>query len=303
MSIHRDTIPFGPAKIVHGSDTFYSAGDIDVTVVTERADVNPDQYGQGVKTVIDQIIEVVFKPQSLWSLLDKVYPSAEIAPTIGSRSIGASPTALIIHGEDSSLLTIPCPAITGMPSLMLGVDKGEFGTMKYTGIVTNGKNIGESGALYTYAATGGTYGTPATPDYLAAAQWDVTWKSTALTGTLLESVTINPELKIEAVKAGPRTMDFRRRGIQFTADIIAAADLTALSGIINDAATFKFGGRNTADGGDLVLTSVLGHTFTMVTAALDKAAMKYAMKQARPRALSFRTAALTGARVSWTTPA
>ena len=35
MSIQRDAIPFGPGKIVSpNGDTFYSAGDIDVVVVT-----------------------------------------------------------------------------------------------------------------------------------------------------------------------------------------------------------------------------------------------------------------------------
>ena len=302
MSIQRDSIPFGPAKIVQGATTFYSAGDIDVTVITEFADVNPDQHGQGVKTVLDQTIEVSFKPQSVWANLAKVYPASHIAPTIGARLIGANPVPVVIHGESGALLTIPCPAHTGLASTMLGVDKGEHGDMKFTGVCTNGKSPGENGALYTYAAAGGNYGNPVQPDYLAAAQWDMAWGDNVLAGTLLEAVTLNPDFKIEPVKFGPRTVDFRFKGTQFAAGVVAAHDLPDLSDLNNDGATVVFGGRNTAQGKDLVLTSALGHTLTLVAAAIEKSGLKFGMKEAAPRAIDFRTSALAGARISWTTP-
>lgn len=302
MSIQRDTIPFGPAKLVFGATNFHSAGDVDVEVLSELADVANDQYGQGVKTLLDQTVEVTCRPQSLWSLLTSVLPNSHIAPTIGTRLIGASPTPLVLHGEDSHLLTIHAACITQLPSLSLGVDKGEFGPMKFTGVVTNAKSPGEAGALLTYAATGGTYGTPSDPDYLAAAQWDAAWDTAVLAGTLLEAVNINPDLKIEPVKAGSRTLDFRVMGIQFSADLVAAFSLTDLAGLFSDGATFSYGQRNTAQGADLVLTSGLGHTFTLAAAALEKAALRFAMKEGRNREVSFRTTPLTGARISWTTP-
>ena len=212
--------------------------------------------------------------------------------------IGAAPTALVLHGEDSSLLTAFAAARTALPSLSLGVDKGEFGEMEFTGIVTNGKELGEAGSLYTYASSGGTYGTPADPDYLAASAWTADWKESALEGTLLESVTINPDLKIEPVKAGSRTLDFRHMGIQFSADVTAAVSLPNLSDIHGDG-SFTYGGRNTEASGDLVLTSALGQSLTLKAAAIEKAAMKFAMKEARNRAITFRTSLLTGARIAW----
>jgi len=301
--IQRDSIPFGPAKIVFGATTLHSAGDVDVEVITEFADVGNDQYGQGTKTVLDQMIKVRFRPQSLWANLAKALPNSHIAPTIGARIITGTVTPLVLHGEDSSLLTVIAAGITGLPSVSLGVDKGEFGDLEFTGVVTNGKSPGEAASLFTYAATGGTYGTPADPDYLAAAQWDADWKSSALAGTLLESISINADLRIEPVKAGPRTLDFRHGGIQFNADLTATASLPDLATLHGDGATFVYGARNTAAAGDLVLTSALGHTFTLTEAMIEKAALKFAMKEARNRAISFRTTPLTGARISWTTPA
>lgn len=300
MSIHRDNIPFGPAKIVHGSDTFYSAGDIDISVVTEYADVNSDQFGAGVKTIIDQTVEVSFRPQSLYSLLAKVWPTAHIAPTtIGNRIIGGSAVPLVLHGEDSSLFTVYCSALTGIPSYALGVDKGEFGTMKFNGVVTNGKGIGEAASLYTYAATGGTYGTPSAPDYLGAANWEVTWGSTVLAGTLLEAATLTPELKIEPVKAGHRTLDYRMAGIQFHASVMMNLTMVELAALYADAATFSYGGRNSTLGKDLVFTSALANVVTLPTSMIEKHAAKFGMKEARSRAVDFRTSVLSGARATY----
>jgi hypothetical protein len=302
MSIQRDTIPFGPGKVAIGADTLYSAGDINVNVITQFADVKSDQYGQGIKTIVDQTIEIAFRPQSLWSLIATVWPAAHLNPTIGSRVIGAAPGNLTIHGEDSSLLTVFAPGLVQLPSLSLGVDKAEFGEMKFVGVVDDAKSPGAADSLFTYAATGGTYGTPSAPDYLAAAEWSMAWNTDVLEGTLLESVTINPDMQVEPVKFGPRTVDFRRMGIQFGASVVAAHDLADLAALHGDDTTFLFGRRNTALGADLVLTSGLGHTITLKSAALEKSAMRYAMKEQRARNLDFRTSLLTGARVTLTAP-
>jgi hypothetical protein len=303
MSIQRDTIPFGPAKIVRGADTLYSAKDIDVVVTTEYADVDSDQFGQGTKTIVDQIIEVVFNPQSLWSLLSKVWPASHINPTIGARLITATATPTVLHGEDGALLTIPASAYLEIPDLSIGVDKGEFGQMKIGGVTTNAKALGASGALFTYAKTGGTFGSASNPDYLAAGDWQVDYKDGALAGDLLEGVVLKPDFKTEAVKAGKRTLDYRIKGCQFGADVVAAFDLADLSAIHNDADTFLYGQRNSTAAGDLVFTAASGHTITVPSAAIMKTPAKFAMLSQRNQAISFMGSLLTGARVAWTTPA
>ncbi len=303
MSIQRDTIPFGPAKIVRGALTCWSAKDINVVVTTEFADVNPDQYGQGTKTILDQIIEVEFPPQSIWALLASLWVAADINPTINSRIVTAAPTPTVLHGEDGALLTIPASGIIGLPDLNIGVDKGEFGSMKIGGVTTNAKALGADGALFTYAATGGTYGNPSNPDYLAAGAWGMEWGDAILSGDILEAISIKADFKTDAIKAGKRTMDWRRRGTQFAAEVTAGNDLEALSDIINDGATFLYGQRNATAAQDLVFTAATGHTLTMVKAFIEKTPMKFASLEQRNQGISFRTTGLTGARVSWTTPA
>jgi hypothetical protein len=303
MSIQRDTIPFGPAKIVRDTLSVYSAKEINVVVTTEFADVSPDQYGQGTKTILDQTIEVEFSPQSIWALLASVLPASHINPSIGGRLVTAAPVPTLLHGEDGSLLTIPASAIIGLPDISLGVDKGEFGTMKIGGVTTNGKQLGDAGALYTYAPAGGAYGNPGSPDYLAAGAWSMAWGANILAGDLLEAVTIKPDFKTEAVKAGKRTLDWRHKGCQFAADVVAAIDLEALSDIHNDGATFLYGQRNSTAAEALVFTAATGHTFTLAAASLEKSPMRFAMLEQRQQGVSFRTSSLAGARVSWTTPA
>lgn len=303
MSIQRDTIPFGPAKIVRDTLTLYSAGPINVTVITEFADVNPDQFGQGTKTILDQTIEVEFSPQALWANLTKVWADADINPAISSRIVTGTPVATELHGEDGALLTIPATGIITLPDVNLGVDKGEFGSMKIGGVTTNGKALGASGALYTYADTGGTFGTPDSPDYLAAGQWSAAWGATILTGDLLSAAQIRPDFKTEKVVAGKRTLDWRRRGCQFSTELISTADLTDLSGIYNDGTTFQYGQRNSKAAQDLVFTAAAGNTLTLAKAFLNKSATRFASLEQRGQGIMFETSGLTGARVSWTTPA
>ena len=302
MSIQRDTIPFGPAKIVRGGLTLYSAKDISVVVTTEFAEVNPDQFGQGTKTIVDQIIEVEFAPSAVWASLATVWPAADINPAINSRIITTEVTPTLLHGEDGALLTILASGVIGLPGVDIGVDKGEFSAMKIGGVCTNGKALGAAGSLYTYAANGGVFGNPTAPDYLAAGAWSINWGEEILTGDLLAAASIKPDFKTEAVKAGKRTLDWRRKGCQFSAEVTSDADLVALSGLHNDGATFQYGQRNSAAAKDLVFTANTGHTLTLAKAFLEKSPMKFASLEQRGQGLSFKTSGLTGARVSWTTP-
>lgn len=304
MIIERDVLThLGPGKVVYNSGTeHWSAGDITVEIVTELADVDSDQHSHGVKTVLDQKVVVKYRPQSLWALLDLFYAADYVNPSKGARLIGATAKPLVIHGEDGSLFTVHNAALTGLPSVKLGVDSGEFGDVEFTGVITDAKQVGESAALFTYAGSGGTFGSPAAADYLAAANWEAGWNSAALGGTLLDAVTITPDYKVEAIKAGPTTIDFRAMGVQFSADLRAAWDPADLQALINDAATYVRGARNTAGAADLVLTSGLGHTFTLSAAFPEKGSLLYAMKDIRSNPITFRTTGRSAARVSWTTP-
>lgn len=305
MILERDVLThLGPGKVIYNSGTaHWSAADITAEIIADMADVDSDQHSEGTKTVRDMMVKVKYRPQSLWALLDLFYASGFVNPTKGGRLIGATAKPLVIHGEDSSLFTIHNAALTGLPSIKLGVDAGEFGDVEFTGIITTAKQSGEAAALYTYAATGGTFGTPAAADFMGAGNWEVDWNTAALGGTLLDAVTITPDYKVEPVKAGPLTIDFRHNGLQFSADVKAAWSPVELATLVNDAATFIRGARNTAGAGDLVFTSGTGHTFTLESAFPEKASLLYAMKEIRSNPITFRTTGRSAARVSWTTPA
>jgi len=303
MSIKRDTIPFGPAKIVRGALTFWTAKELNVVVTTEYADVDSDQFGQGTKNIVNQIIEVEGAPQSIWALLASVWAAADINPAINSRIITAVQVPTVIHGEDGSLLTIPASGIIDIPSLAIGVDKGEFGNIKIVGVCANGFALGDEGSVYTYEAAGGVFGNPSNPDYLAAGAWGMEWGDNVLAGDLLEAVTIKPDFKVEPVKAGKRILDYRRKGCQFSAEVVASANLEDVSGLHNDGATFLYGQRNSTAAHDLVFTAASGHAINLKAAAMMKAAMKFASLEQRQQGAMFETTGLTGARVVITTPA
>ena len=304
MSIQRDNIAFGPAKIVinYGTPiTLYSAKAIDVTVTTEYAEVNSDQFGQGTKVIVDQTIEAMFAPQSLYALLTSVWPSTHINPSIGTRILGSSPPTVQFHGEANSLLTFLAGGIIGIPGVDIGVDKGEFSQMKIGGVCQNGKTLGSASSLYTLADTGGTFGTPSNPDYLMAGDWNFTWKTSALGGELLESVSIKPDFKTTAVKAGKRTLDWRHGGCQFNADVVSSQDPAILAALYNDGSTFAYGARNTASAGALVFTNpATSNTITIGSAMIEKDMKQYSLEAQRNKAISFRSANLTGARIAWT---
>lgn len=306
MILERDVVnQIGDAKYVYdGGTDFYAAADATYEVVVDQPDVDSDQYGYGAKTNRDNRGLLKLRPQSVWAVLSAVYPSTHINPSRGAPLIGSAAKAMVVHGRDSSLLTIHNCCQTSLPTLKLGLDAGEFGDLEYTGVITTAKQMGESGALQTYAATGGTFGTPTTPDYLAAGDWEVDWNSGALAGTMLEACTITPEFSVKEVKmGGMAAVDFIVEKCQFSVSIRAAWDPLDLNTLLNDAASYTRGSRTTAGAGDLVLTSSLGHTFTLHSCLPDKADLRYAQTDVRSGAINFRGSKISGARISWTTPA
>ena len=87
MPTPLSSLPLGPGRVAYGSGptTLYSAGDIKAQIKSKWNDLKSDQYGDADKALVDQSVEVGFKPQSLWSLLATVYPTALINPTLGTR--------------------------------------------------------------------------------------------------------------------------------------------------------------------------------------------------------------------------
>jgi len=303
MSIQRNNIAFGPAKIVIGAPlnvTLYSAKNIDITVTTTYADVDSDQFGQGTKTIVDQVIEATFNPQSLYALLASVWPATHINPAIGTRILGPNPPTVQFHGEDASLLTILAGNIIAIPDINIGVDKGEFGTMKIGGVCANGTALGAPNSLYTLADNGGVFGNPSNPDYLLAGDWSYTWKGNVLAGELLEAISIKPDFKTKPVKAGKRTLDWRFAGTQFAAEVVSSQDPAVLAGLYNDGQTFVYGARNLASAGPLVVTNnTTANAITMPYAMIEKDMKQYSLEAQRNKGISFKSANLVGARISW----
>lgn len=154
MSITRSSIVRGPAIVQMGGQSFYSQGDIKVSLAHETFPINSSIYGKSGERLSDTTIKIAFTPVGMWTagLLAVMYPHTN--PTIGGSLFGASDTTVVIHPTSGAeKLTFSAGAVTKMPGLMLSAVETSFKEMEITCLIKNNTDRSAADALLTLAAT------------------------------------------------------------------------------------------------------------------------------------------------------
>jgi hypothetical protein len=156
------TLYSGPAKVYRGADStvvgntagvalaraFQAEGENGPVVLTlseDTAEYASAMFGRIGEQLRDQILECTFRPFDSWSSLDQLYPiwiGVGTRGNAGNLQVGGRPfglaaggyTATEIWTPDARLYTLVRSAVTGHPSLHLGVGKALFGDAKITGL-------------------------------------------------------------------------------------------------------------------------------------------------------------------------
>lgn len=151
--IDRTTIISGPAVITFAGQSFWSKGDISLSVKSSRFKIPTASFGDIDERVKDRIVEVSFEPDGRFTtgLAAVLWPYG--ATAIGASIYGATDRPLVIWSRDGVKVTLPNAALTQMPSIRLGVGQTIQGSVKFTGLVAKSTDPATAGAYYTTTST------------------------------------------------------------------------------------------------------------------------------------------------------
>jgi hypothetical protein len=152
-AINRTAIISGPALIKYNTtSSFWSKGDVAVTVINDRFPVDTAHFGKVDERIQDRRVEVTFEPSGAISsaLAAVLWPYG--AFTVGSSIFTGTDKPLEIFGRDGRKITVHAAAITKMSTIRLGVNSTLLGPITFTGLVKNNVDPTNAAAYYTEAA-------------------------------------------------------------------------------------------------------------------------------------------------------
>jgi len=215
-TIDRTDIIRGPAVLNFASQTFYSKGDISLTIEQTTVEKTSDVYGIIGRAVTDRQVKVRFTPVGEIEALTVLYPYGTAGSyALGSSIYGAADTALTITSTYSVTVVLNC-AVTQMPSLTLGAGTTAFGECEFTGILKKDGNPNAQTSYFTYAES--TQSLPTTMS--VATVLSGVYQGTFYGDTVdsISGFTVDFDLSLAPVVAdGYGTLDMRIQDVQFTA--------------------------------------------------------------------------------------
>lgn len=170
------TLYAGPGKVYRAADTtvvggatgsaaatgFQAEGEngpVDITLNEDTAEYATGMFGYVGEQTRDQVAEISFRPFDNWGSLGQLYPpwlGVSVGATTGVLSIGGRPfgvgaahVATKVWTPDGRLYSFIRTAVTGHPSLHLGVGKALFGDAKILCIGDEALALGASSFLIT----------------------------------------------------------------------------------------------------------------------------------------------------------
>jgi len=206
----------GPCKITDGAAVIYTEGDVKLEPVPTYRGIPSSVGGEQDGTLVDLVYKIsgVAKPVWTSAIRAALLPSAYYNfTTTGARLIGAANRAVTILGADGEQYALTRAIVTKMPNLFLGLGKSLFDGFEYTAFIGQGKAVTDADAFYTQS-TGVAWSQADYPtthqEALCQAAWGAVTGWSAMFAE--EGFTLSHELKLEPVKQGNITVDFRVNG-------------------------------------------------------------------------------------------
>ena len=139
MAIQRSTIIRGPAAVTYGGATFFTKGDINVTIEHSTFDIETSSFGKVDTRVSGRKATITFTPDGVLNaaqaaILWPYSATAYGASILADAELVITPTTPTGGGTSSNKWTFYNAAITGMPDLILSATKTLVGQVTLTAI-------------------------------------------------------------------------------------------------------------------------------------------------------------------------
>lgn len=266
--MQREAIIRGPAIVVWNSLTFYSQGDIKVTMEQPSFEVSASAFGKVADRSQGRLATIRFTPAGKW--ITGLWPYG--ATAMGASIYGATDRDLIIKPLDTNnnQWTFYNAAITKMPPIQLSASKTLIGEVELVALGKENTAPGTADSLFlraanTFADTSFSPADLVTQPYAAA--WGAVSGFTDIQTKAGWQVDFNLSLS-DVMSDTFGVIDKRLTGLEVVAKCepltVAASDLMTALGI------HKARGASLDSGNDLALTGT-GVSLTVKNATIRKA--------------------------------
>lgn len=275
----------GPCKITDGTAVIYTEGNVQLTAQPTWRDI-PSSIATDDAALVDLVWKVSFTPKSIWTpairgaLLPTTYTNFTAA---GGRIIGAANRTVTILGADGEQYVLTRAKVTKMPSLFLGLGKSLYGDVEYTAFIGHGKALTDADAFYAQS-TGVTWSQTDYPTTHVESLCTAAWGAVTGWATVYaeEGFQLNHDLKMEPVKQGNITVDYRvqayKASVAFKPQGPTSAQLLTAFGA--QGSGLGIGTRRSARANDLVITGT-GIVVTAKSVGVAQGKMNFDSKMNR----------------------
>ena len=162
-----ENIYAGPGKVYRNALAFFPEGEngqVTYGVKQEKVDRSAANYGRVTSLQANSVDVLSFTPFDNWGSLAALFPAylgVSVGATTGALAIGTRPhgatganVATKLWCMDGRLISMARSAFTKHPDVHLGIDKALFGPAEITGILADGKKLGDANAFRTLTASG-----------------------------------------------------------------------------------------------------------------------------------------------------
>jgi len=248
----------GPCKITDNSQVIYFDGPVKITPQPVWRAIPSAIGGEHDDVLVDLTYKITGTPKSVWTsgvrgiLLPAALHSFSAA---GARIIGAANRAVTVNGSDAQGFTFTRAVLTKMPDVYMGLGKGLYGECEWTAFIGHGKALVDVDAFYATNTTAWSASDFPTShqEQMCTAAWGAVTGFTSLFAE--EGFQLTHELKLDEVKQGNVTVDFKVNGYRGMIDFLPQQPTTAqlLTALSFQGASAGIGVRRSANKADLVV--------------------------------------------------
>jgi hypothetical protein len=159
MSIVRNQIIKGPAKITYRGATFFSRDDVNLELGYDTFDIASSAHGKVDERAVARRANVSFTPIGEWTDLAVLWPYGSFnmgqsifhPPNYPSAPNTGADQALVIHSIAGEQITLHSAAITQMPDLDLSAQRTAIGNVSFSCIGSDNVAWETANSLMTVA--------------------------------------------------------------------------------------------------------------------------------------------------------
>lgn len=257
--------------------TFYTKGDIKVTLSNESFDIDTSVYGKVDERLKERKVEVTFEPAGEWeaTALAKLFTPYTTMKS-GDSIFTGTDQPLVIKTVAGVVITFHAAALTKIPDIVLSTQKTMIGGLTFTCIGKDNTAWSNSASLFTVSSAAFSDATFDDTNIITQS-YGITWGSTFSSLETLDGVSVSFDLSLKPLEVdtyGIVDMTFEKLVVTAKLTPVGVSESTIMTAL-NLQNTGVSRGMSLSGTDDLVVTGADGKVITLTNAILKSSDLMF----------------------------